>query len=401
MLVFVFFALICASNGQYEGQPCIKNGVQGTCKNLVVCQPAINDIKRRKQPQICSFVGTDPIVCCVEAVPVATTTKRPFTTTTEYIPAPVDYRDNDDSGGSCENLPPNLTATKTGQKAWDKCIEYQQTLVYPCERGVALIGDMARVNNCKHSVADLIVGGVKAAKDEFPHMVLLGFGDDPNSAEWSCGGSLISDKFILTAGHCTYSRENGPTKFALLGVLKRTDQFDSNNLYRIKNIVKHPQFDPPRKYNDIALLETDRVMKLGISAVPACLDIGAPNNYNRALATGWGATENRGASADMLQKVILTKFENDECVKLFPPNRLMKNGFDINTQICYGDKLQSKDTCQGDSGGPLQIKHRQINCMYTIIGVTSFGRACGFIGEPGVYTRVSAYVPWIESVVWP
>jgi secreted trypsin-like serine protease len=55
---------------------------------------------------------------------------------------------------------------------------------------------------------------------------------------------------------------------------------------------------------------------------------------------------------------------------------------------------------QGDSGGPLQVKNKRISCMYTIIGVTSFGSQCG-IGDPGVYTRVSKYVPWIESVVWP
>lgn len=56
---------------------------------------------------------------------------------------------------------------------------------------------------------------------------------------------------------------------------------------------------------------------------------------------------------------------------------------------------------QGDSGGPLQLKHKQIHCMYTVVGVTSFGRACGVKGEPGIYTRVASYVPWIESIVWP
>lgn len=39
-------------------------------------------------------------------------------------------------------------------------------------------------------------------------------------------------------------------------------------------------------------------------------------------------------------------------------------------------------------------------CLYRIVGVVSFGPACG-IGLPGVYTRVAAYVPWVESVVWP
>lgn len=43
-----------------------------------------------------------------------------------------------------------------------------------------------------------------------------------------------------------------------------------------------------------------------------------------------------------------------------------------------------------------------MHCMYTIIGVTSFGNVnCGDLGMPGVYTRVFPYLDWIEEVVWP
>ncbi|GBP10219.1 Transmembrane protease serine 11F [Eumeta japonica] len=59
------------------------------------------------------------------------------------------------------------------------------------------------------------------------------------------------------------------------------------------------------------------------------------------------------------------------------------------------------DKWRGDSGGPLQILNEHVKCMYTVVGVISFGRACGFVGEPGIYTRVSAYTPWIESIIWP
>lgn len=54
---------------------------------------------------------------------------------------------------------------------------------------------------------------------------------------------------------------------------------------------------------------------------------------------------------------------------------------------------------EGDSGGPLQSSEHK--CLYTVLGVTSFGKDCGVLGAAGVYTRVSHYVPWIESLVWP
>lgn len=55
---------------------------------------------------------------------------------------------------------------------------------------------------------------------------------------------------------------------------------------------------------------------------------------------------------------------------------------------------------QGDSGGPLQAPINKATCMFHIAGVVSFGLGCG-LGAPGIYTRVSTYVPWIENIVWP
>lgn len=33
-----------------------------------------------------------------------------------------------------------------------------------------------------------------------------------------------------------------------------------------------------------------------------------------------------------------------------------------------------------------------------VVGVTSFGAACG-LGTPGVYTKIASFIPWIESKV--
>jgi secreted trypsin-like serine protease len=69
--------------------------------------------------------------------------------------------------------------------------------------------------------------------------------------------------------------------------------------------------------------------------------------------------------------------------------------FDERKQICAGNYQYSKDSCQGDSGGPLMY---QVNGQWIVSGIVSYGDECAKLYRPGVYTRVSYYVPWIQKV---
>lgn len=52
---------------------------------------------------------------------------------------------------------------------------------------------------------------------------------------------------------------------------------------------------------------------------------------------------------------------------------------------------------QGDSGGPLMMPKGK---QYYLIGIVSFGpRVCGARGIPGVYTKVSSFVRWIDEKI--
>ncbi|KAH9635206.1 hypothetical protein HF086_009546 [Spodoptera exigua] len=187
-------------------------------------------------------------------------------------------------------------------------------------------------------------------------MALLGYGGSMDTADWLCGGSLISDKFILTAGHCISSAVLGKVRFAAMGILRRTDPPERWHRYHVSRIVPHPEYHAPSKYHDIALLETSKRVNFDLHVYPACLNID-DHFLGVVTATGWGA---------------------------------------------LGHNMELADTLQaGDSGGPLQAKPVLSRCLHTVIGVTSYGRNCGYSGQPGIYTRVRFYVPWIESVVWP
>lgn len=48
---------------------------------------------------------------------------------------------------------------------------------------------------------------------------------------------------------------------------------------------------------------------------------------------------------------------------------------------------------QGDSGGPLVVREGDV---HVLVGVVSSGIGCGSKSFPGVYSRVSSFVDWIN-----
>lgn len=284
------------------------------------------------------------------------------------------------------------------------CKKYQD-YVYETTRSQSLSSTggarIHKVDKCNHNKVSLIVGGENAKIGEFPHMALIGRTDreNPNQIDWNCGGSLISDRWVLTAAHCV-----GKALYVRLGEFDQSTTSDNTKIedYRIVETVKHKNYKAGQSYYDIALLRLDRPVALSPQVRPACLPTTRNFTESRAIASGWGYTSSHRAStkASILQKVVLELFDDGECQKSLNPNFQFQKGIQSDTQFCAGSHSESKDACQGDSGGPLQVYHPTEYCMYTIIGVTSSGFDCGVIGAPGFYTRVFTFVPWIESKVF-
>nr|CAH7727393.1 unnamed protein product [Callosobruchus chinensis] len=244
-----------------------------------------------------------------------------------------------------------------------------------------------------------IVGGVDSGEKEFPHMAALGYGYGEEK-QWLCGGSLISEKFILTAAHCLSSKELGDVQVIRLGTTTlQTETLESMD-YRVLRKIPHPLYATGQQYNDIALIEVDETVRFTEYILPICLDDGNDYTGIKLIATGWGRLQATGSVSKELQKVDLDYFPNEICQQKYSKvsKQDLPYGIDWQTQICAGSETEVKDSCQGDSGGPLQEKILGYNYL---VGITSFGIGCGTPGIPGVYTKVSYYIPWIESVVWP
>ncbi|XP_033341642.2 venom protease [Megalopta genalis] len=382
-LLFTLLLAVSSIQGQgYEDDDCTVDSGPGKCKRLEQCPSVYDELLKGNPPvAVCGFIGFQQLVCCPSTVQPTTTT-----TTTEATAV---------TGGS-----EPLSAKSISRS---KCEEYSRA-VYQLVIPPLLSVDSQAVNVsvCAIKSRKLIVGGKKADPKEFPHMAAIGF-DGPEGVIFSCGGSLISERYVLSAAHCFYSVEWGPPTWVRVGDmnLERTDDKAKPQQVKIIERLRHPDYKRPAMYHDIGLLKLKSPVTFDAWVRPLCLPYFVPDTANEKVATavGWGKVDwgDENGSNDLL-KVTINLVDNDRCNRSVRDDRVVPRGVIDNWQICAGEP--GKDTCQGDSGGPLVILNPDYNCMYSILGVTSFGGLCGS-AIPGVYARVSHYVPWIEKTIWP
>lgn len=107
--------------------------------------------------------------------------------------------------------------------------------------------------------------------------------------------------------------------------------------------IKHDQYKPATKANDIALAKLSRAVEFTNYIRPACLWQNYNINSKTVVATGWGFTEHAGTSSDELLKVQLSILSNKICADAYND----ASSVDERYQLCVGDLTSGKDTCQG------------------------------------------------------
>lgn len=95
---------------------------------------------------------------------------------------------------------------------------------------------------------DRIVGGEATTIDKFPYQISLQFLD-----KHICGGSLISLKHVVTAGHCILKASDPIYYDILAGSTTHTGDGHAQ-LRDVERLVIHPEYNSGATKNDIAII---------------------------------------------------------------------------------------------------------------------------------------------------
>ncbi|XP_039892083.1 ovochymase-2 isoform X4 [Simochromis diagramma] len=230
-----------------------------------------------------------------------------------------------------------------------------------------------------------VVGGTEAMYGSHPWLVSL-----QNRGSHFCGGSILSDCWIMTAAHCftSLSKEFLSGVRVLVGEFDQRVHDEEEQVFLVKSVSVHEKYNPALPMNyDIALIELNQRIQMGARVQPICLPLPYDNilPQTACMTAGWGRIKERSM---MNQRLVW-------------PQPSM-------TVLCAGPETGGRDACQGDSGGPLVCPAGSEGHRWVALGVTSWGKGCGRSwgnnssrppskrGSPGIFTDVRLLLPWIK-----
>ncbi|XP_043935033.1 chymotrypsinogen A-like [Protopterus annectens] len=227
-----------------------------------------------------------------------------------------------------------------------------------------------------------IVNGEEAVSGSWPWQVSL----QTQSGWHFCGGSLISDQWVVTAAHCGVST----SVRVILGEHDRCSSEETIQTVSVSAVFRNPGYNSNTINNDITLLKlstrvnfTDRISKV-------CLPASSDNFTGGMLCvtSGWGLTSPSASNTPCrLQQTALPLLTNTQCKSYW--------GSGItDMMICAGGA--GATSCMGDSGGPLVC---QQGSAWYLVGIVSWGSGSCPQKTPAVYSRITALVSWINQTI--
>jgi len=239
-----------------------------------------------------------------------------------------------------------------------------------------------------------ILGGMNANVGEFPWQL----SQQRLGGAWShsCGASLLSSRYALSAAHCVDGAAVSILR-VIAGLHDRNNEAGSV-MSTLSSYTKHERYnlDAVTFSNDIAILTLATPIQLTGWIGFATLPPDGNNDFTgqSCVMSGWGRTSASNALPNTLQKASINVISQADCNTRMAP----VSGASVGPgQICLYDSGTTIGSCNGDSGGPLNCATGPVR---VVAGVTSWGIQGGgqcLPSYPSVYTRTSNYLMWIAN----
>jgi secreted trypsin-like serine protease len=308
------------------------------------------------------------------------------------------------------------------------------------------------------SHAAAIIGGERSPWQTYPFMVSLIEHAAPSGREREfhfCGGTLIAPQWVLTAANCVYlqMRPQDPKE---IDIYLGSSDFTNGDRVAPAQFFVHPQYDPIRGENDIALIHMPRPPRADLTVKPAPLKLSTDPTLEDSSRTrpvkaiGWGPTnyaanasspDLRAVDLQLRWKVMACPYDEsamtarwadvDKLLRqlrvdpatghelyrrvaaavppLIPPHSLCTGG-DL-SELTQETLLRSSQSplgatrpgpCKTDAGGPLVATEADGSAVQ--LGIVSFsfgyeGQPCDTLMYPPFYVSVGAFADWIATVM--
>ncbi|CAO1321100.1 unnamed protein product [Diamesa serratosioi] len=227
----------------------------------------------------------------------------------------------------------------------------------------------------EQEISPFIVGGAPANLGQIPWQVSL----RTTGNFHFCGASIIADRWVLSAAHCTIGRAQTSVNVVVGTVLLNS----GGVVIRSSRIVNHPSYNANTIANDVSVVQTATAMIMNANVRIIPMGSASAGGGLSAQVSGWGGTTTGGSAPNQLQVLTVTTLTNADCRARHSTTNA---AFVFDHKICTFTRA-GQGICQGDSGGPLWSGGVQI-------GLVSWNIPCAR-GWPDAYDRVAWFRSWI------